>query len=398
MAYSRNKMFFGFSTVVMACAALYIALSLLWNVSIPFGGKILFFIIIFLLSQSITLMRLQIACASSLPFFLLRIGGYASAVFILLGSFTFLRDILTFLLAFFCNIYSSERLMRLVSELKSEAGLLLVLCFSIVGAGLGMWATLRVPRVRRRDISLKNLPPALDGLKIVQLSDLHIGSTYKGAWLKKVVERANELDPDLILITGDLVDNTPDVLAEDMRPLTELRARLGVLVSVGNHEYYSGLMPWIETWRNMGLDVLLNQWKSFKLNGEYIIISGIADASARKYPGLLLPDARAARSGAPEGFFILMSHQPCMAMEHAKLGYDLQLSGHTHGGQYVFLFPLVSLLNKGYRSGLYTVGSMMLHVSPGTGLWGYIPMRIGAPSEISLLVLHSSKSGSEEKT
>ena len=206
----------------------------------------------------------------------------------------------------------------------------------------------------------------------------------------KGLKKCNALAPDLVLITGDLVDNTPAVLTEDMRLLTRLRARLGVLIAVGNHEYYTGLMPWVDTWRNMGLDVLLNQWKAFEINGEKLIVAGVADASAEKYPGLLLPDARAARAGAPEGFTILMAHQPRAAVEYAKLGYDLQLSGHTHGGQYFFLFPLISFLNKGFRSGSYVVDSMILHVSPGTGLWGYVPIRIGASSEISLLVLRAA--------
>ena len=104
-------------------------------------------------------------------------------------------------------------------------------------------------------------------------------------------------------------------------------------------------------------------------------------------PRAFPPDPVAARAGAPQAFSILMAHQPKDAALHAALGYNLQLSGHTHGGQYFFMFPLVSWLNKGYRSGLYDVHGMKLYVSPGTGLWGYVPMRVGSPSEITILNL-----------
>ena len=390
MAYSRNKIFFSISTVVMFCLALYVAQRLLWNAHLSSWLKIIFCLLIFGLSQSISIMRLLVTRAAGLPFYWMRVGGYASSLFLLLGSLTFLRDCILILLHVFSALFSVNWTADAALALTSGKATVLLVSISALGAGAGMWMALRVPHVMRRELVLKNVPPALDGLRVVQLSDLHIGSTYKASWLEKVVEKSNTLDPDLVLITGDLVDNTPAVLAEDMRLLTRLHARLGVLIAVGNHEYYAGLMPWVETWRKMGLDVLLNQWKAFELNGENIIIAGVADASAQKYPGLLLPDAQAARAGAPEGFSILMAHQPCTAAEHAKLGYDLQLSGHTHGGQYVFLFPLVSFLNNGFRSGLYDVGAMKLHVSPGTGLWGYVPIRAGSPSEISLLVLHTA--------
>ena len=390
MAYSRNRMFFGFSTMVMLCLALYIAQRLLWNVPFSLWEKWGFFILILALSQSISIMRLLVTRAAGYPFYWMRIGGYASTLFILLGSLTFLRDICLLLLQVCGEIFSLDWVEDALSALMGEKSVFLLLCISALAAGTGMWSALRVPRVRKRELNLKNLPSTLDGLRIVQLSDLHMGSTYKALWLEKVVEKCNALAPDLVLITGDLVDNTPAVLTEDMRLLTRLRARLGVLIAVGNHEYYTGLMPWVDTWRNMGLDVLLNQWKAFEMNGEKLIVAGVADASAEKYPGLLLPDARAARAGAPEGFTILMAHQPRAAVEYAKLGYDLQLSGHTHGGQYFFLFPLISFLNKGFRSGSYVVDSMILHVSPGTGLWGYVPIRIGASSEISLLVLRAA--------
>jgi predicted MPP superfamily phosphohydrolase len=139
----------------------------------------------------------------------------------------------------------------------------------------------------------------------------------------------------------------------------------------------------------MGLTVLLNEHRVFEISGHPLVVAGIADSSASRFPGLVLPDAKAAIAGAPKGFSILMAHQPKEARKHAALGYNLQLSGHTHGGQYFFLFPLSLILNHGYRSGLYDVGDMKLYVCPGTGMWGYVPMRVGAPSEITVMTLRT---------
>ena len=206
--------------------------------------------------------------------------------------------------------------------------------------------------------------------------------------------RTNALEPDFTLITGDLADGTPDRIGTFVHPITELRARYDVVISAGNHDYYSGLRPWVETWRRWGMTVLLNSHREYNVRGRNVVIAAVTDPCAvlfRSLDGEMgAPDARRALEGADEGLRILMSHRPGQAEQNAALGCHLQLSGHTHGGQFFFLFPLVSRLNGGFRSGLYRAGSMPLYVSPGTGMWGYVPMRLGVGAEITLIILRSA--------
>ncbi len=386
--YKRNHMFFAVSTIIMLAAAAYATQRLIADIHPPLPWAVACVALLALLSQSITLTRVVVTGVPGLSLTWIRAGGYISAVFLTLVSLLLIRDAAALLL------WAASAVLPEAASLQSwlfgpRAAAWLV-AGSALFAAAGMWSALRVPRVREVDIAVPTLPEELEGLRIAQLSDLHVGSTFDGLWLRDVVERTNALEPDLILITGDLVDGPPSMLREDMLHLLQLRARLGVLISVGNHEYYSGVMPWLEVWRQQGLTVLLNEHRVLDVNGAPLVVAGVADPNAERFPGLVPPDPEAARAGAPQAFSILMAHQPKDAAVHAALGYDLQLSGHTHGGQYFFLFPLVSWMNNGYRSGLYDVKGMKLYVNPGTGLWGYVPMRVGSPSEITILTLTRS--------
>jgi len=389
--YTRNRMFFTVSTLTMLSLAAYVCFRLLPVIDVSPFLRVLLGVLVFIASQSITLMRVVVTLTPGLSFFWIRAGGYVSAVFMILVSLVLARDAALCLLWLVDTVSGHGYFANLRITLNGAGADSAILAGSLGCAALGMWSALRVPRINELEIPLPSLPAGLDGLRIAHLSDLHMGSTFDAVWLSQVVERTNAMHPDLILITGDLVDGRPAVLGEDMRLLERLKAHLDVVISVGNHEYYSGVMPWVRTWRNHGLTVLLNEHKVYEWNGEKLVIAGVADPNAAHFPGLVMPDPVGAKEGAPDAFTILMAHQPKDAALHATLGYDLQLSGHTHGGQYFFLFPLVSWLNKGYRSGLYTVNGMTLHVSPGTGLWGYVPMRVGSPSEITILTLRSQQ-------
>jgi predicted MPP superfamily phosphohydrolase len=296
---------------------------------------------------------------------------------------------------------AKDELFRVLLSVPVELGML-ASGFGIAAAGMAL--ALRVPQVRETHIALPALPPGLEGLRIVQLSDFHIGASFGERWLSEVVRRTNALRPDLVLITGDMADGSPERIERHLRPLTGLKAKHGVLAVPGNHDYYSGLEPWLEKWRVWGLDVLLNSHRDIVIRGHRIRIAGVNDQCARNFPEYRLspdmgpPDTRRALAHSDSGgtapasadFTILLSHRPGSAVEHAVHGIDLQLSGHSHGGQFFFLFPLVSCINKGFRSGLYHVGQMPLYVSPGAGMWGYAPMRWGTRSEISLLTLISA--------
>jgi hypothetical protein len=255
---------------------------------------------------------------------------------------------------------------------------------------LGLYEARRVPPVRTVHITLDDLDPALDGFRLVQLSDLHVGPTIRGSWVKKVVERTNGVHPDLVAITGDLVDSSVHRLLPEVRVLQHLKAAHGVFFVTGNHEYYSGATPWITVLRELGLDVLMNEHRIVAHNGAEFVVAGVPDLRGGRFDPAHEPDPGRAVADAPDGLVrILFAHQPAMADQVEKYGYDLMIAGHTHGGQF-FPGTLLVHLFQPYVAGLYRVGGMLLYVSRGTGYWGP-PLRIGAPSEITLLVLHASQ-------
>lgn len=393
--YARNRMFFASSTTFMLAVAGYMSFSLFWHDPVPVIWRIPLTILLFIISQTITGMRVLITKRPDLPFLLVRAGGFISSSFMVLSWLVLLRDLLLalcFAAAFLLPDLNGmeDRLFAVMLSVPAE---LLMFGASLLAAAVGMARALAVPDVRRVDVPIRGLPKDLDGLKIAHLSDLHIGSTFTGAWLEEVVRRTNALEPDFTLITGDLADGTPERIGAFLHPVTGLRARYDVVISTGNHDYYSGLRPWVETWRRWGMTVLLNEHRQYDVRGRNVVIAAVTDPCAVLFHSLDkemgAPDTRKALEGADEGLRILMSHRPGQAEQNAALGCHLQLSGHTHGGQFFFLFPLVSRMNGGFRAGLYRAGSMPLYVSPGTGMWGYVPMRLGVGGEITLLTLRS---------
>lgn len=254
-------------------------------------------------------------------------------------------------------------------------------------SGYGMREALRVPPVREVRMQVPGLPDALNGFRIAQLSDLHIGPTFGKAWLTDVVARTDSLNPDLIIITGDVVDGSPSRLEEDVAPLADLKAKYGVIFAPGNHEYYSGIQQWLPVFQRLGMHVLMNENTQIRVNGTPLAIAGVTDTAALNW-GLEGPDPEKALSGLSKDITKLMlSHRPSLAPESAKAGASLQLSGHTHGGLILPVTPLIAAFNGGYVSGPYTVDGMPLYVSSGSGLWGGIPLRLFVPSEITLITL-----------
>jgi uncharacterized protein len=235
-------------------------------------------------------------------------------------------------------------------------------------------------------VALRRLPPSLRGFRIVQLSDVHIGPTIGRSWLAEIVGRVNALDPDLVVITGDLVDGSVAHLREHVAPLADLRAKFGVYFVTGNHEYYSGATEWIEELGRLGVRVLRNERVSIGEGDASFDLAGVDDWTA----GDTLPDhgpdlgkAVAGRDERRE--LILLAHQPRQIFEAATQGVGLMLSGHTHGGQ---LFPITMMvrLQQPYVAGLSRHNDTQIYVSRGTGYWGP-PIRVGAPPEITLIEL-----------
>lgn len=245
----------------------------------------------------------------------------------------------------------------------------------------------RLARVVKVNVPIRNLPPALHGYAIAQISDIHVGPTIKRPFLTAIVERVNKLGADAIAITGDLVDGSVQRLREHTAPLAQLRANDGVFFVTGNHEYYSGAEEWIAEVRRLGVTVLLNQHVLRRRGDASLMIAGVADFSAHQFNPTHRSDPQRAAAGAPQDVDVrvLLAHQPRSAPQAAEAGFDLQLSGHTHGGQF-FPWNLFVPLQQPFVAGLNRVRDMWVYTSRGTGYWGP-PKRFGAPSEITLVRL-----------
>jgi len=242
-----------------------------------------------------------------------------------------------------------------------------------VRSGLGRVA------VKRVEVALSRLPETMRGTTIAQLSDVHIGPTLGKDFLEEIVERTNQIQPDIVAITGDLVDGSVADLREHVAPLQHLKARYGVYFVTGNHEYYSGHEEWCEELARLGIRVLRNERVSIGSGPDAFDLAGVDDYSAEPD----LAKAVAGRDTSRE--LVLLAHQPKAIHEAERLGVGLQLSGHTHGGQ---LWPWKYLvrLQQPVVSGLERIGRALIYVSNGTGYWGP-PMRLGAPAEITQIVL-----------
>jgi predicted MPP superfamily phosphohydrolase len=244
----------------------------------------------------------------------------------------------------------------------------------------------RTARTVTRRIPVAQLPAALCNFRIVQISDIHVGPTIKARYLEAIVEAVNRLKPDVVAITGDLVDGSVDELRAHVAPLASLSAREGVYFVTGNHEYYSGVDGWLAELRRLGVRVLMNEHVVIEREGAQLVLAGVPDFSAGYFDRAHAPDAASALQGAPAGAVkVLLAHQPRAALAAAGAGYHLQLSGHTHGGQFL-PWNFFVRLQQPYTAGLHRIGRMWLYVSRGTGYWGP-PKRLGAPSEITELLL-----------
>ncbi|WP_374349308.1 metallophosphoesterase [Chitinimonas sp.] len=250
----------------------------------------------------------------------------------------------------------------------------------------------RLAQVVEIDVPLANLPDALHGFTIAQISDIHVGPTIKRDYLDRIVDRVNALNADVVAITGDLVDGSVDSLAPHTAPLARLRARHGSFLVTGNHEYYSGGHDWIAEFRRLGLTVLMNEHVLLKHGDGHLLLAGVPDYTAHHFDEAHRSDPQAALANAPAnaGARVLLAHQPRSASAAAAAGFDLQLSGHTHGGQF-WPWNLFVPLQQPYTAGLNRLQGLWVYVSRGTGYWGP-PKRFGAPSEITRLRLVRSAS------
>jgi len=236
----------------------------------------------------------------------------------------------------------------------------------------------RRPRVVSVKIPVAN--PDLDGYRIVQWSDVHVGPTIQRRFVESLVRRTNELDADAIVITGDLIDGHVEDLGDAIAPLRDLRARDGVFVVTGNHEYYWRASEWVKEFVRLGMTFLKNEHRVVR---DGLVIAGVTDPAGRYTHK---SDLSAALAGAPrDAFRVLLAHRPQVAQDASRNGVHLQLSGHTHGGQF-FPFNLLIRWFQPVVARLHRIGDTLLYVSRGTGYWGP-PSRLGVGGEITVIEL-----------
>ena len=259
------------------------------------------------------------------------------------------------------------------------AGVPVVLGGSVLAMAFGAAAAFRGPRIERVDIAVAGLHPDLEGFRIVQISDLHVGPNIGRRYVQRVVDLSRSLSADLYVLTGDIVDGPVPRLAPDVAPLAELARGGNAFFILGNHDCYAGAEAWIAHFREMRMTVLLNEHDIVRKGAARLLIGGVVDpAYGRLRPEISIRE--------PADFRLLLAHNPRLAPLGAKAGFDLQLSGHTHAGQFFPWTLAVRLVHAPHVAGLSQEGAMQVYVSAGTGTWGP-PVRFGTNPELTLVRL-----------
>lgn len=321
--------------------------------------------------------------------------GYTSLGFFTLSFVAFLsKDLLFKVWGFISSFFSADVKQQITLDLDKREFLeksLSIGILSLIGptTAYGFYSARKGPTIINQDIYLKNLPDSFENFTIAQISDLHVGPTIKKPYVEKVVNQISTINPDLIAITGDMVDGSIDYLRRDLEPLSQVVAKYGTYFVTGNHEYYSGAERWLDETDRMGFTNLVNDNKLITIKDQNIALAGVNDYRAHQ----IIPSHRSNPQAALKGINsdkvkILLAHQPSSIFKANEAGYDLQISGHTHGGQFwPFTYPTKKA--NPYLSGLHNHNGTQIYVNSGTGYWGP-PLRLGVTAEITLFKLKKS--------
>ena len=367
--------------IVVGIVGAYVALRTILPLGMPLWSKILLVIVIVLLAQNHLLTKLAYGNMFSLELpravvIAVNLGFGAivitAALYALLDIFMLLRSLISWQWRPLAPVWS-----------------LSALALGIAFASFGVVNAIRQPAQKDIAFEIDGLPASFDGYSVIHLTDIHLSRLFQRPFAETLVSRVNALDPDIILISGDLIDGYFDARREDVAPLAALSARDGVYVSPGNHEYYFDYDTWWAVYQDLGMRPLANAHTRIERAGGTLVIAGLTDLAATRF-GFPAPNIREALDGAPQDApVVLLNHQPRQARMMAEEGVDLHLSGHTHGGMVIGLASLVARFNEGFISGHYPAGDMHLYVSNGTALWPGFALRLGVPSELTRITLRS---------
>lgn len=354
--------------------------------------RIIFSILVFGVSSKFLINKIltgKISLYPDVPDFLIFINLWLFGVVFILFFLLIIKDIalgITCLISFALKKYAPIKI-----HFYFKIATIVVTFLSVILATWGIFSAFSLPDVKEQEIKIANLPYSLNDTSIAVLTDLHADRLNNRERIEKIVEITNNLQADLVVITGDFADGAIDSVKDTLAPLKNLKSKYGVFGVPGNHEYYSGYQEYQSYLEQLGIKMLNNRFSP--LAEEQIALIGVTDKAAAQYKfreNFPAPDIRSAMSGTENyPIKILLAHRPDMASEAKNYGLDLQISGHTHGGSILLFDLIVATFNDGFVSGLYKFkdSSMQLYVSNGSSIWSAFPFRIGVPNEITLIRL-----------
>ena len=373
-----------FSTVLLSVYS-YVGWRMVWTLQVPFLYKSIL-MIIFILFYCLTIITFIFyfnKIENNITRIIAWLGYTGLGTVSLLFFIQICVDLISIIKTMFLgeNNFDPHRRAFLGLSAKTIVG-------GIAGIGSiwGMYQALKEPVIKRVEIKIEGLPESLKGFRMAQITDLHVGSMITGKFVERVTRKIQELNADMLFFTGDAADGSVQSYGEHMQSLGEIHPKYGKYFVTGNHEYYSDMNGWLGLIEKLGFKILVNESQNVMVNDATIMITGIPDRGGGHFSSFHKTDMKKALGGMnPSDFKILLAHQPKDVEYALKYGFDLQLSGHTHGGQY-FPFSLLVQLAHPFIKGLHKRENTWIYINQGTGYWGP-PLRIGTEPEITEIVL-----------
>ena len=373
-----------FSTVLLSVYS-YVGWRMVWTLQVPFLYKSIL-MIIFILFYCLTIITFIFyfnKIENNITRIIAWLGYTGLGTVSLLFFIQICVDLISIIKTMFLgeNNFDPHRRAFLGLSAKTIVG-------GIAGIGSiwGMYQALKEPVIKRVEIKIEGLPESLKGFRMAQITDLHVGSMITGKFVERVASKIQELNADMLFFTGDAADGSVQSYGEHLNSLAEIHPKYGKYFVTGNHEYYSDMNGWLQLIEGLGFKILVNESQNIIVNDATIMITGIPDRGGGHFSSFHKTNMEKAVGGMNSSDLkILLAHQPGDVEHATKYGFDLQLSGHTHGGQY-FPFSLLVQMAHPFIKGLHKRENTWVYINQGTGYWGP-PLRIGTEPEITEIVL-----------